>query len=635
MPLLGFELQDVLRVVVGIALGLLTVYRRELSCNRGYHPDDEDDELLGDNSYHRWSLERRTIPRTNSSSALPSMTPPHHDDELDTSTHRALRRATLTSFGPPKSNDDPTEELLDSAGLFLSGGPFLAAAIAVFDHLVFTIFISTWTGVSSIRHEFERRSDRRNWEEWQRASRLEASESSHDSDTEVKQPQNEQQHLYSVAWNAATEYFTSKLDGRSSGASQRDRIDADWRRSRMPHSKSTGNLKEHLPDERSRALFREMIVMANKGCMDVTLLPSDAQISIFSYLPPEDVLAFTCTNRAGRNLLEEVDAVHADDDIEVHDKEDGDTTALLIWKALFQRDYSWVLSDWKIGREAFLRSMAHDASQRLLNQQQQQQDHSSSKSCKVLRHLISTLHDSEHVTNDYLHVDNIMQAASSSSSIHTALSMKDFYFTFCETWLNYTIAGCNSTEKCLIGLHGHVFDISNFVEDHPGSTETLLLQAGQDATVFFESMGHSSVARKLALGMCAVVNAQCTRCHFTEGERSDTSFQLKAGVLGPLYSTCGLIKPNCRSLDIKRNIMGFLIPRKRSKPRFQGGLHRIRERIREEEEAQLINAAQWGSEAIGPDGMFGGVHVYHDPFRGWRWWYTDRDFNSVFTMPPS
>ena len=87
------------------------------------------------------------------------------------------------------------------------------------------------------------------------------------------------------------------------------------------------------------------------------------------------------------------------------------------------------------------------------------------------------------------------------------------------------------------------------------------------------------------------------------------------------------------SLDIKRNIVGFLIPRKRSKPRFQRGLHRIRERIRQEEEVQLVNAARWGDIHLGQNGMFGGVQVYYDPFRGWRWWYTDRDFNAVFTMP--
>jgi len=49
-----------------------------------------------------------------------------------------------------------------------------------------------------------------------------------------------------------------------------------------------------------------------------------------------------------------------------------------------------------------------------------------------------------------------------------------------------------------------VFNISDFVEDHPGSTETLLLQAGRDATVFFESMGHS-----LKVRVSIVLSCEC------------------------------------------------------------------------------------------------------------------------------
>lgn len=297
-------------------------------------------------------------------------------------------------------------------------------------------------------------------------------------------------------------------------------------------------------------------------------------------------------------------------------------TALLIWKRLFERDYSWILTDWKIGEEALLRSMTDYERQH----QQQQHDHPE-RASNVFRHLASIVLESENPKQ--FSIESMMDA---SSSIHPTSSMKEFYFEFTETWLNYTIAGCNSTEKCLIGLHGHVFDISNFVEDHPGSTETLLLQAGRDATVFFESMGHSLGARKLAAGMCVVVNGQCARVHYTEGERSSPSFQMK---VGPLFSTWGLIKPSCKSLGIKRNIQGFLIPRRRAMPRFQGGLHRIRERMMQEEELQLTNAARWGDESIGPNGMFGGVHVYYDPFRGWKWWYTNRDFNVVFIVPPT
>jgi len=218
--------------------------------------------------------------------------------------------------------------------------------------------------------------------------------------------------------------------------------------------------------------------------------------------------------------------------------------------------------------------------------------------------------------------------------------MKEFYFSFAESWLNYTIAGCNSPpsssttddKKCLIGLHGHVFDITNFVEDHPGSTETLLLQAGRDATVFFESMGHSLGARKLACGMCVVANGQCIRWDCIPGEGNSGAVGDR-GWHGSSY--WGLIKPTHQSLITRRNILGFLIPRRRSAPRFQGGLHRIRERLRLQEEMELHRAARWGEAVIGTNGMFGGVHVYFDPFCGWRWWYTNRDFNVVFVTPPS
>jgi len=644
MLLLGFEIHDVIRVVVGIALGLLTVYRRELSCNRSYHPDDDDD-TLGESAHHRLSHEEGTlqerdgpsnsdhdgnnnspsgvIRRRASSSALSSMIASQHDD--DEQQHHVMDANFSTAV---KKNEDSTEELLESAGMFLSGGPFLYMAIAVYDHLILTSFISTFTSVKLLLHRFRHEWPTPPCDEYT----LEQQQLLESNDDSTESREQKEQHLYSVAWNAAAEYFTNKLDSASSPNKKSIQLQHNNDNPFSRRSKSTGNLQQNLSDKHTRALFLDMLSMANSGSMDITLLPSDAQIVIFSFLPPKDVLAFTCTNRAGRNLLEDgVDDVHgeattADEDNSgsIHIK-NGDT-ALLIWKALFERDYSWILTDWAIGKEALMRSMEHDE---LHNSHQQQQQHQSPKSGKVFRHLASTILDSEHAKE--LPIDSMI---ATSASTHPTSSMKEFYFKFTETWLNYTIAGCNSTEKCLIGLHGHVFDISNFAEHHPGSTETLLLQAGRDATVFFESMGHSLGARKIAMGMCVVVNGQCCRFHFTAEEDTRISKHgLRAGPIGPLYHTWGLIKPSCKSLHVKRDIPGFLLPRKRSMARHRGGLHRIRQRMKQEEELQLANAARWGNESIGPNGMFGGVQVYYDPFRGWRWWYTDRDFNPVFTTP--
>ncbi len=625
MLLLGFEPQDVLRVIVGIALGLLTFYRRELSCNRDYHPDEFDEALSG-------NCEDWPSVHDGQRAMADSLSPrdDHGSPSKDPSIERAIPRRKSSSslltaasnydedrpvmyVNHNRNNEDPTEELLESAGFFLSGGPFLYMAVAIFHHLVVTSFLGTRSSASSLLCAFTKLNSTYlspSKAPHQETPNSQNPKSDHVGNEEIKQ---NQQHLYSVAWNAGMEYFTSissKLDRSNGRISNRRLSGGSISRIKSTRCMSTGNLQQDLSDDYSRALFREMVAMKK---LDVTLLPSDAQIVIFSYLPPADVLAFMCTNKAGKNLLDDGDTMEDKGVGNAGVRVKNGDTAVLIWKALFHRDYSWVLSDWDIGIEAFQRSMTNFICH-------QQRPQPSPKASKVFRHLLSTIVDSEHSTLP------IQSMIATSSSIHPITSMKDFYFIFSETWLNYTIAGCNTPEKCFIGLHGHVFDISNFVESHPGSTETLLLQSGRDATVFFESMGHSLGARRLALGMCAVINGECTRWNISGGEETCGQFQSRAS--GP---TCGLIKPKCRSLDVKRNMPGFLIPRKRSMPRIQGALHRIRERLRREEEMELINAARWGNETLGRNGLFGGVHVYYDPFRGWQWWYTDRNFNAVYT----
>ncbi|XP_004067036.1 cytochrome b5 [Oryzias latipes] len=46
-------------------------------------------------------------------------------------------------------------------------------------------------------------------------------------------------------------------------------------------------------------------------------------------------------------------------------------------------------------------------------------------------------------------------------------------------------------------IHDKVYDISSFVEEHPGGEEVLLEQGGADATESFEDVGHSLDAREM------------------------------------------------------------------------------------------------------------------------------------------
>ncbi|XP_025415515.1 cytochrome b5 isoform X2 [Sipha flava] len=46
-------------------------------------------------------------------------------------------------------------------------------------------------------------------------------------------------------------------------------------------------------------------------------------------------------------------------------------------------------------------------------------------------------------------------------------------------------------------INDSIYDVKEFLNDHPGGEEVLLEQAGKDATEEFEDVGHSSDAREL------------------------------------------------------------------------------------------------------------------------------------------
>lgn len=54
----------------------------------------------------------------------------------------------------------------------------------------------------------------------------------------------------------------------------------------------------------------------------------------------------------------------------------------------------------------------------------------------------------------------------------------------------------NSPQSCWIVVHGHIYDCTRFVRDHPGGAESLVINAGTDCTEEFEAI-HSDKARKM------------------------------------------------------------------------------------------------------------------------------------------
>ncbi|KAJ7771066.1 cytochrome b5-like heme/steroid binding domain-containing protein [Mycena maculata] len=59
----------------------------------------------------------------------------------------------------------------------------------------------------------------------------------------------------------------------------------------------------------------------------------------------------------------------------------------------------------------------------------------------------------------------------------------------------------NTKEKLYVLIHEKVYDVTKFLDEHPGGDEVILAESGQDATEAFEDVGHSDEARELLPGM--------------------------------------------------------------------------------------------------------------------------------------
>ncbi|GJJ71315.1 cytochrome b5 [Entomortierella parvispora] len=82
----------------------------------------------------------------------------------------------------------------------------------------------------------------------------------------------------------------------------------------------------------------------------------------------------------------------------------------------------------------------------------------------------------------------------------------------------YTLAELSqhtSKTSLLVAIHGKVYDVTGFIDEHPGGEEVLLDEAGKDATESFEDVGHSDEARdimsKLYVGELNAEGASTTK----------------------------------------------------------------------------------------------------------------------------
>ncbi|KAH6803551.1 cytochrome B5 isoform B [Perilla frutescens var. frutescens] len=55
----------------------------------------------------------------------------------------------------------------------------------------------------------------------------------------------------------------------------------------------------------------------------------------------------------------------------------------------------------------------------------------------------------------------------------------------------------NSNKDCWIVIAGKVYDVTKFLEDHPGGDDVIISTTGKDATDDFEDVGHSASAKAM------------------------------------------------------------------------------------------------------------------------------------------
>lgn len=297
--------------------------------------------------------------------------------------------------------------------------------------------------------------------------------------------------------------------------------------------------------------------------------PTDAAVHILSFLQPKDVLSFGCVSPETQAMV----------------REDAP-----IWKMLWLRDYSWLISSWEVGQEAVQRSLKSIATFCGGNDK--------------------TLNTASSCPDDTI-----------ARFLGSFQFSKDFYFRFGLSFVDYLLAGQCTTRRCLVGLGGHVFDLTAFVEDHPGSPETVLAHAGKDCTAVFEGMRHTIGARKMAQQMCVVVDSSRNGMGF--GVRPTAKIWSKNAPSSSSTSSSSLPAPaSAPSVSV--------IPSGRPQKPVAAAAEAVRRDFLQEQSECMVRASRMKETGSASDAM-SNVHAYYDPFCGkWKAWYLDSTFEPVF-----
>ncbi|KAF8954855.1 hypothetical protein BGZ46_002808 [Entomortierella lignicola] len=70
-----------------------------------------------------------------------------------------------------------------------------------------------------------------------------------------------------------------------------------------------------------------------------------------------------------------------------------------------------------------------------------------------------------------------------------------------KVFTNADLANHSTRDNLYLAIEGKVYDVTKFIDEHPGGEEVLLDESGKDATEAFEDVGHSDEARDMLTKM--------------------------------------------------------------------------------------------------------------------------------------
>ncbi|GAM27888.1 hypothetical protein SAMD00019534_110640 [Acytostelium subglobosum LB1] len=98
---------------------------------------------------------------------------------------------------------------------------------------------------------------------------------------------------------------------------------------------------------------------------------------------------------------------------------------------------------------------------------------------------------------DVSHVSHFTSSSTSSSPSSPTSSPSSTTTTTDTVYTMDEVRRHKSVDDLWVVVHDKVYDLTHFVKDHPGGMSVIMGEAGKDATLSFEDIGHSYTAYNL------------------------------------------------------------------------------------------------------------------------------------------